>query len=98
MPRLSKVSFEQEAPFSVMIATEVANHAKTIMELRIRHRLYDLPDSIFEDNEENDEILALIAQLINLTKLSLTGFALSEDFCTQVVANCQSIRCLKIGN
>lgn len=90
--------FTQEKPFSVAIATEIANHAKTIKELCIEHRLYDLPASIFEDNEEDFEVIDLVAKLTNLTKLNLTGFALREDQCKKIVANCQSIRCLKIGN
>lgn len=98
MTKLSNVSFEQEKPFSVLIATEIANHGNKIRKLCIRHRLYDLPQSILEDNEEDFEILGLIAQLNNLTKLSLTGFELPEKFCTQIVSNCESIQCLKIGN
>lgn len=95
MPRLTKVHFTQDKPFSFLTAREIVKHAKTLKELCIKHRLEDLPGS--KKNIKDFTVLARFVKLTNLTKLNLTGFALLEDWCERIVEYCRTISCLKIG-
>lgn len=70
------------------IATEISKHNKTIYKLSLVYYQSDFQSILNSIN---------IPSFTKLTQLKLGGFVLSDDLCSQIAKNCQSIRYLDLG-